>query len=98
VTAAFALPASTHGVLVLLTHAWSNRPSRNFRVRMRVTASSMRLCEMAPDATSCRMAACHWSGPNTSMLMSTPALTDLAMAPARSGVTWYALCTAGTSW
>src|SRR3954465_3322466 len=35
VAAALAALASTHGLLGLLAHGWSNRPSWNFRVRIR---------------------------------------------------------------
>ena len=41
-TAALASLASTHGLAGLLAHGWSNRPSWNFRVRIRRTAWSIR--------------------------------------------------------
>src|SRR5947208_5388411 len=59
VTAALAALASTHGVLGSLTHGWSNRPSLNFSVRIRSTASLIRDFLIAPEFTSCRMADCH---------------------------------------
>src|SRR2546429_1056813 len=59
VTAALAAFASTHGLLGSLTHGWSNRPSWNFRVRIRRTASLIRDILIAPEFTSCTMADCH---------------------------------------
>src|SRR4051795_9192699 len=59
VTAALAALASTHGVFGSLTHGWSNRPSWNFSVRIRLTASLIRDLLIAPEFTSCRMADCH---------------------------------------
>src|SRR3954470_10124738 len=46
VTAAFAALASTHGLLGSRTQGWSNRPSLNFCVRIRRTASSIRAFEI----------------------------------------------------
>src|SRR6478735_10780453 len=56
VTAALAALASTHGLLGSATHRWSNRPSWNFSVRIRRTASLIRDFLIAPEFTSCRMA------------------------------------------
>src|SRR6266513_5558592 len=58
-TAALAALAATHGVFGSLTHGWSNRPSLNFSVRIRSTASLIRDFLIAPEFTSCRMADCH---------------------------------------
>jgi hypothetical protein len=88
VTAASAALASMHGVLGSRTHGWSNRPSRNFIVRMRRTASLMRDMRILPSLTSARMAA--WKAPLSkgSIDMSTPALTAFAIAPGKSAATW----------
>ena len=75
-TAAFALLASTDG--------WSNSPSWNFSVRIRVTAWLIRLTDTLWLATSCCTAVCQSSALNGSMAMSTPALIARAAAPARS--------------
>src|SRR6478752_3285852 len=62
VTAALAALASTHGMFGSPAHGSSNRPSWNFSVRIRRTASLIRAIEIAWDWTSWRMADCHWSG------------------------------------
>src|SRR6185312_7379304 len=59
VTAALAALASTHGLLVSRTHGWSNRPSWNFSVRIRPTASLIRDIEMRWELTAWMVALCH---------------------------------------
>ena len=85
---ASAAEAFRHGLLGSATQGWSNRPSWNFIVRMRRTASLIVDVLILPLPTSWMIALCHWSGPVTSMLMSTPALTASATASGRSPAMW----------
>src|SRR4051794_25962441 len=98
VTAALAALALTHGAFGLLTHGWSNRPSWNFSVRIRRTASLIRAFLIAPECTSWRIEDCHSSGLTTYMAMSTPAFTASAIASAGLAAMWYAVWSACTSW
>src|SRR6185437_3628357 len=88
-TAALALLSSTYG--------WSNRPSWNFSRRMRRTDWSMRATDTEWLATSWARPACQPAKSDGVIDTSTPALTALAIAPAKSGATWYALARAPTS-